>query len=194
MEAISRSRSDKAPGSHGIPNRIWKYIRHLITPRLKQIFNSSLYLKYYPQHFRDSITIVLRKPAGQEQKNYSLSNSYGPIALLNTIGKIWELVITSRIGFLVEKYQLLPKSHIGGRKGRSTEEALHDIMEIIYTGWNKDQVASLLMLDISRTYNYMCKTRFLHNLHKRKIIRKMVGLIGYSYLFFFFFTFGLTSI
>lgn len=34
------------------------------------------------------------------------------------------------------------------------------------------------MLDISGTYEYVCKTRLLHNLRKRKINRAMVGLIG----------------
>ena len=90
VTAISLSGSDKAPGSAGIPNRILKYIGHLITPDLNRIFNSSLHLGYYPRHFRDSITMVLRKPAGQEQKDYSLPKSYRPIALFNTISKILE--------------------------------------------------------------------------------------------------------
>lgn len=177
MTAISRSELDKAPWSDGIPNRILKCIGHLITPDLNRIFNSSLHLGYYPRHFWDSITIVLRKPAGQEQKDYSLPKSYRPIALLNTISNILESVIANRISFLVEKYQLLPKSHIGGRKGRSTEEALHDIVEKIYAGWNKNQVASFLMLDISGAYDHVCKIRLLHNLRKRRINLKMVGLI-----------------
>lgn len=134
MTAISRSGSDKAPESDGMPNRILKCIGHLITPDLNRIFNSSLHLGYYPRHFRDSITIVLRKPVGQEQKDYSFPEPYRPIALLNTISKILESVIANRNSFLVEKYQLLPKSHIRGRKGRSTEEALHDIVEKTYAG------------------------------------------------------------
>ena len=178
MTAILRSRLYKAPGSDGIPNRIWRHIRHLITPDLNWIFNSSLHLGYYPKHFRNSITIVLRKPAEQDQKDYSLPKSYRPIALLNTIGKILESVIASRFGFLVKKYQLLPKLHIGGRKGQSTEKALHDIIEKVYAGWNKDQVASLLMLDISGAYDYICKNCLLHNLRKRKINPEMVGLIA----------------
>ena len=112
MTAILPSRSDKAPGSNGIPYRILKCIRHLITPDLNRIFNSSLHLGYYLRHFRDLITIVLRKLARQEQKDYSLPKFYWPIVLLNTISKILKSVIANQISFLVEKYQLLPKSHI----------------------------------------------------------------------------------
>lgn len=110
-------------------------------------------------------------------KRYSLPKSYRPIALLNTISKILELVSANRISCLVEKYQLLPKSHIGGRKGRSTEEALHDIVKIIYAGWNKNQVVSLLMLDISGVYDHVCKIHLLHNLRKQQINLKVVELI-----------------
>lgn len=51
--AISQLGSDKAPRSNRIPNEILKYIGHLITPDLNQIFNSSLHLGYYPRHFQD---------------------------------------------------------------------------------------------------------------------------------------------
>lgn len=104
MTAISRSKLDKAPRNNGIPDRILKCIGYLITPDLKRIFNSSLQLDYYLRHFQDLITIVLCKPAGQEQKDYFLPKSYRPIALFNTISKIMELVIANHISFLVEKY------------------------------------------------------------------------------------------
>lgn len=177
MTAISRSELDKAPGSDRIPNRILKCISHLITPDLNRIFNFSLHLGYYPRHFWDSITIVFCKPVGQEQKDYSLLKSYRLIALLNTISKILESVIANQISFLVEKYQLLSKSHIRGRKSRSTEEALHDIVGKIYAVWNKNQVASLLMLDISGAFDHVCKILLLHNLRKRRINLKVVGII-----------------
>lgn len=95
------------------------------------------------------------------------------------MSKILESVIANRISFLVEKYQLLPKSHIGRRKGWSIEKTLYDIVEKIYTGWNKNQVASLLILDISGAYDHVCKIRLFHNLRKRQINLKVIGLIEF---------------
>lgn len=50
-------------------------------------------------------------------------------------------------------------------------------MEKIYVSWNKNQVASLLILDILNVYNHVCKIYLLHNLRKRRINLKIVGLI-----------------
>lgn len=115
-------------------------------------------------------------PQDKSKKITLFPNSIGQSLYLIPLARS-ESVIANQISFLVEKYQLLPKSHIGGRKGRSTEEALHDIVEKIYAGWNKNQVASLLMLNISGAYDHVCKIRLLHNLRKRRINLKVVGLI-----------------
>jgi hypothetical protein len=48
-----------------------------------------------------------------------------------------DTVIAKRISYLIEEHSLLPEIHIGGRKRRSTEHALHNVLEIIYEAWNK---------------------------------------------------------
>jgi hypothetical protein len=58
--------------------------------------------------------------------------AYRPIALLNTIGKLMDSIIARRISYATEAHQLLPSTHIGGRKGRSVDYALHTIIEKIY--------------------------------------------------------------
>jgi hypothetical protein len=53
-------------------------------------FNQSLLLGYCPTHFRESTTVVLRKPG---KDNYTTPKLYRPIALMNTTGKIMHAVI-----------------------------------------------------------------------------------------------------
>ena len=176
--AIFKPALDKAPGTDGIPNRVLRAIVSLILPHLYRLFNSCLSLAYYPRHFKKSTTIILRKPFGEESRNYTSLKSYRPIALLNTLGKALESILATRISYLVEIYGLLPSTHIGGRRGRFTEEALHEIVEKVYAGWNKDQVASLLMLDISGAYDHVCQHRLQHNLRKRHLNLQLVDLIS----------------
>ena len=73
--------------------------------------------------------MVLRK-LGNNRK-YTEPKSYRPVALLNTIGKTLEAVIAKRISYAVETYQLLPDSHMGGRRGISTEHAIQHIIDYI---------------------------------------------------------------
>ena len=83
--------------------------------------------------------------------------------------------------FVVETYQLLPPTHIGGRKARSTEHAIHLLIERIYEAWNRadGEVASLLLLDVSGAFDNVSHERLLlHNLRKRKIDEKTVTWIA----------------
>ncbi|RYC62821.1 Ribonuclease H [Xylaria longipes] len=90
-----------------------------------------------------------------------------------------DAIIAKRISYLAEVYQLLPNKHIGGRRLRSTEHALHIIIEKIYSAWNtgKGQVASLLLLDVSGAFDNVSHQRLLHNLRKRRIDEKIVNWI-----------------
>lgn len=150
-------------------------------PRFLQVhklFNDCVNLAYYPRYFKKSITLVLQKLCGEEPRDYTSAKAYRPIALLNTLGKALESVLATRIRDLVETYALLPDTHIGGRRGRSTEDALHKIVEKIYSGWNKDGVASLLMLNIWGAYDHVCQHRLRHNLRKRHLNLQLVDLIS----------------
>lgn len=176
--AIFKPALDKAPGTDGIPNQVLQAIVSLILLHLYRLFNSRLNLAYYPCHFKKSITIILQKPSGKESRDYTFTKSYRPIALLNTLEKALESILATCISYLVETYGLLPSMHIGGRRGRSTEEALHKIVEKVYARWNKDQIASLLMLDISEAYDQVCQHRLRHNLRKRQLNLQFVDLIS----------------
>ncbi len=87
--------SNKAPGPDQISNKVIKVIMLEITDHLEQIFNDSSFIGYYPEHFRESIIIILRKLEGN--RDYTNPKNYRPIRFLNTIGKIIEAIIAARI-------------------------------------------------------------------------------------------------
>ena len=163
--AVRKAALNKAPGTDGITNGILQKVLDLILPTLHQLFNSSLDLGHFPRHFRESITVVLRKPG---KDDYSMPKSYRPIALLNTLGKALEAIIATRLMYLADHYDLLPQTHIGGRRMRSTEHAVHILLEEIHKAWRNKQVASLLLLDVSGAFDNVSHPRLLHNLRKRK--------------------------
>jgi hypothetical protein len=71
---------------------------------------------------------------------------------------------------------VLPATHMGGRKMRSTDHALYAVTRKIHEAWNKkpSQVASLLLLDVSGAFDNVSHARLLHNLRKRKVDEKTV--------------------
>ncbi|PWI64463.1 hypothetical protein PCL_10441 [Purpureocillium lilacinum] len=130
-----------------------------------------------PAALQKAITVVLRKQ-GKEKGDDAHPKAYRPIALLNTLGKILEAIVASRLAYLADVHQLLPSRHTGGRKLASTEHAIHLLLQRIYQAWFEGKVASLLLLDVSGAYDNVSRERLLHNLRKRRISETIVGWVA----------------
>jgi retron-type reverse transcriptase len=176
--AIQIVPSDKAPGEDQIPNRILKVAQESLVPILTTVFNSSLDLQYCPKAFKKSITVSLRKPG---KSDCTEPKSYRPVALMNTLGKIMDTVLARQIQHITETCELLPHTHMGGRKNLSCEHAIHLLIEKVYKTWRRKKVASLLMLDVSGAFDNVSHARLLHSLRKRGLPLQLVQWIQ-SYL------------
>lgn len=126
---ILNAPSKKIPKSNGILNKLLCLAFEPLILYLHYIFNVCLTLGFYPSHFKNSITIVLCKPAGKQ--DYTQTKSYKPIALLNIIGKLLKSIITQRLSYMTETHQLLLIIHFDERKSTLTKNAVHFFLEHI---------------------------------------------------------------
>lgn len=165
----------KAPGLSGIRNIALLKCKGALVPLLTKIFNASLRLQYFPEYWRKFVTIFLRKPG---KPDYTILKAYRPIALGDTIGKIAESVIASRLSSLAEQHALLPDTHFGGRPGRTTTDAVLYGLQRIKDAARKGQVTSVLFLDISQAFPSVSHARLLHNLRKRAVPDAIVNWIA----------------
>lgn len=85
-----------------------------------------------------------------------------------------EAVLAARISYMATTYNLLPKTHFGGRRGSCVETAIHHLLEKVYTAWNEGKIASLLMMDVSAAYPNTSHQCLLHNLRKRRFDKKAI--------------------
>jgi ribonuclease HI len=170
-KAVRRAAPSKAPGSDGITNGILHHTLDILLPHLCKLFNACLHQGHCPTHFKETITVVLRKPG---KDDYTQPKAYRPIALLNTLGKALEAIIATRLAYLADVYHLLPSRHTGGRKLASTEHAMHLLLQHIHRAWAEGKVASLLLLDVSGAYDNVAHERLLHNLRKRRVNQTLV--------------------
>lgn len=173
--AVRRASPNKAPGADGITNGILHQTLDILLPSLHTLFNACLEQGYCPTHFKDTITVALRKPG---KDDYTQPKAYRPIALLNTLGKALEAIIANRLAYIADTYKLLPSRHTGGRKLASTEHAMHFLLQRIYQAWSEGKVASLLLLDVSGAYDNVSPERLLHNLRKRRVSERIIRWIA----------------
>jgi hypothetical protein len=92
--AVRRAPPNNAPGADGISNGILHQMLEILLPSLLKLFNPCLEQGYCPAHFKDTITVVLRKPG---KDDYTQPKAYRPIALLNTLDKALEAIIANRL-------------------------------------------------------------------------------------------------
>ena len=164
----------KAPGPDGIPNVVYVKCIDVLIDHLYHIYNASLGEGYYYETWLDSLTAVLRKPGRQ---TYDVPKSYRPIALLNTIAKIFTALVAQDITTLAEQHKLLPAHHFGGRPGRRTTDSMHLLTHRIKHAWRNGRVASILFLDIEGAFPNAVKERLLHNMKMRRIPESLIRCV-----------------
>jgi hypothetical protein len=123
---IQRLSPYKAYGPDETPNIVLQKCYELIADRVLFIFRAILKLGKYYDPWRESITVVLRKPG---KPNYETPKAYQPIALLSTLAKVLTAIVAEDISCLAERHSLLPKTHFGGRLGRMTTDAIHYLVQ-----------------------------------------------------------------
>ena len=171
---IFRTSPYKAHGPDDIPNVILQKYAPLIQERLLRIYQAILDLEIYYKPWKDFTTVVLRKPG---KPSYVMPKAYRPIALLSTMAKILTSIVAENISRLVESHRLLPKTHFGGRPGRTTTDAIHYLVHKIKTAWREEKVVSVLFLDVEGAFPNAVTSRLIHNLKKRGIPKSMVTFV-----------------
>jgi hypothetical protein len=173
-KAIRRLSPFKAPGPDGIPNIVLQKCFNIIADCLLQIYRAILRLEELFDPWREFTTVVLRKP---DKPNYEVPKAYRPIALISTMAKVLTAIVAENISQLVERYQLIPRTHFGGRPGRTTTDAIHYLVHKIKQAWANNQVASVLFLDVEGAFPNAVTERLIHNLRKRRIPRVYIRFI-----------------
>ncbi len=83
---------------------------------------------------------------------------------------VLESVIARQFLSLFEEHSLLPAQQMGACPGRSVETALDFLVQQIHASWqSNDGVATLLLLDMTRTFDRVVPAQLLHNMREREI-------------------------
>lgn len=93
------------------------------------------------------------------------------------MAKVLTAIVADNISKLVEQHNLLPKTHFGGRPGRTTTDAIHYLIHKVKSAWSNNQVASVLFLDVEGAFPNAVTDKLIHNLKKRRIPETYINFI-----------------
>ena len=92
QEAGKRLQAGKAPGPDGIPKEVLRVILEVWPELLLEMYNSCLSKRVFPSRWKQQKLVLLRKG----KKPLNEPSSYRPICLIDTMGKLLEVVNTAK--------------------------------------------------------------------------------------------------
>ena len=147
-EAIRRSKAT-SPGKSGINKIILSHLPVGALRRLRDIFNASTSAGYFPDGFKGAEMKMIVKSG----KDPSLPDSYRPISLLETPGKLLERIINRRLRDHLEMEHQYSPGQYGFRRGVGTTHAVAVATETLAVLEASGHRCNLVLRDVSKAFD-----------------------------------------
>jgi len=121
-----------------------------ISPVIAKLANLSIQTGKFPSRYKQAQVLPLLKKAGLD---CSSPENYRPISNLSTVSKILERLVLTRLRPHMLESTNFSKYQSAYRKGHSTETALLEILDGVYTAADNKQVTVLISLDLSAAFD-----------------------------------------
>lgn len=180
MEAAANLKTGKAAGLDNIPPEIAKIAAFKHKDVFLEIANHIIDKGTYPTEWKTAKLILVEKP----RKTASDAPTYRPICLLDTAGKIVEAMLVRRINQELENLSGLSEKQFGFRKGRSTIDAMEEVIACLERGTRKRNnrgYCVLITLDIRNAFNSAKWTKIIRSMEDKGISTYLVETVK-SYL------------
>ena len=116
LTAAIRNTKDTTPGPDKIHYSMFRHLPEIAKQHVLHVFNQLWISSYFPDRWKDLITISIAKP----NKDHSNPNNYSPISLTSCFCKIFEKIINGRLIEFLENNTLLASVQCGFRANHST--------------------------------------------------------------------------
>lgn len=168
-ESMREMKRKKAPGPDNIHVEILQALSEQIIPVLTSLYNECLRQRRFPNNFKQAEVIIIHKG---EDKDPALPKSYRPVCLLNTMGKLQEKLLCKKLNQIRTEIGLHPGQY-GFRKGRSTEDAINKVFEIVNESIKK--YVLMIFIDVSGAFDNLWWPSFFERLRRMRCPKNLYG-------------------
>lgn len=132
-DTIAKCSSSSTPSPDHIS---WRHLKLVIADsecleRIVDIANACITFELWSTQFKSATSVIIPKP---NKASYNMPKAFRPIVLLNTIGKLIEKVISTRLQFHMTSNGFLNPNQLGGIRQRSTTDAGLYLSHIVRAG------------------------------------------------------------
>jgi len=170
-EIIRRLPNKSSPGPDKISNCALKHGGKKFKLYLCQIYNACARLEYFPNSWKIATIVMLPKP-GKDPKH---PTNHRPISLLNTMGKVLEKLLLSRL-----KIYIMPKirpEQYGFRSEHSTTIQLINVIDLVSNDLNIKRKTAATFLDIQKAFDKVWHEGLIFKLLTMDISHQLINLL-----------------
>ncbi|CAB0028290.1 unnamed protein product [Trichogramma brassicae] len=154
--AQSRIKERSAPGPDGIPNSALRIAIAARPDIFLRVYTTCLETGVFPPVWKRQRLVLIPKPGKPPDE----PSSYRPLCMLDTAGKILERIICDWLEAFTERPGGLSERQYGFRKGRSTIDAIEDIVSTARYAvagrrwhWGTKKYCAVVTLDVRNAFN-----------------------------------------
>lgn len=168
----------KAPGHDGIETAMLRRLADSPTfiRNIHALYTGCLAHRCFPTIWKHGVVRAILK---NDNKDPTDPRSYRPICLLPFLGKVLERLIKKRLTSTVMHPDYASPHQFGFRKGRSAEDAIHEVRQMVASTQTKYAVA--ILFDVSAAFDNLRWDSVLDELALRNCPTDLLGLLR-SYL------------
>jgi hypothetical protein len=172
-DALTGTSNQSAPGPDHIT---WRHLKHIAQDGYASrlfvwLANTCLQSGHWPTEFKASTTVVILKPG---KPLYDTPKSFRPIVLLNTLGKMFEKMLSNRLQFEVAEHGVLHPNQFGGVRQNSTKDAGCFLTHILRAGWCAKLKTSMVAFDLAQFFPSINHNVLLSILDKQGFVPEVV--------------------
>lgn len=161
---IMNLKSCNSAGWDGISTKVLKAIKKVIAHPLVYIFNRCLSEGVFPSALKRSVVIPIFK-SGER----TCINNYRPISILPVVSKVLERIINVRLKKFLETRQILSPCQYGFRSGRSTDDAVHSLVNHVVNKLDNNIKCLTIFLDLAKAFDTVSLPKLLFKLENMGI-------------------------
>lgn len=151
--AIQTLKTKRAPGPDGIPNEVLKEVFKQNPDLLLKMYNKSLEQGIFSDSWKVARLVLIPKGKGDPE----VPSSYRPLCMLDTAGKVLEKLLRPRLRAAIEAAGDLSPKQYGFRVGRSTMNAITEVIEAVKRAEDHNhfsrRIVLLVTLDVKNAFN-----------------------------------------
>jgi len=177
-EAVSLSllkcSPSSAPGPDSIPYSVWKSVHHVSPGILVSLLAPLLHFGHHPSSLKNANGVVLDKPGKQ---SYDSPASFRIIVLLQTVSKILERIVASRLAPIARYTGLLHRNQCGSLPSLSSFDACSALPDTVRTLQRPGRKVSSLFLDIKSGFDNVDAKILCSDLRRKGVNHYLVAWV-----------------